>query len=67
VEVYDAQFTAEEIRGLVVFYSSPVGRSLVKKTPALMAASEDAGRRWGESIARRVFERARTRSNTTTL
>jgi len=36
VKIYRDSFSVEEIDSLLAFYQSPVGRALVKKTPALM-------------------------------
>ena len=38
VEVYTAQFSQEEVNGLIAFYESPLGQSLINKQPAVMQA-----------------------------
>lgn len=37
--IYAETFTEEELRGMVEFYQSPVGRKLIEKTPELMRRS----------------------------
>lgn len=41
VEIYADAFTVEELRGLVAFYESPVGRSLMAKTLMLTQRSNE--------------------------
>jgi len=36
VAIYAETFTEEELRGMVEFYQTPVGRKLIEKTPELM-------------------------------
>jgi hypothetical protein len=39
VKIYSETFTEEEIDGMLAFYQSPAGRSMMQKMPALMAKS----------------------------
>lgn len=39
VEIYARHYTEAEVQGLVSFYESPLGRSMVAKTPAVMQDS----------------------------
>ena len=39
ITLYAETFTEEELKGLVVFYKSPVGKAFVKKMPELMKRS----------------------------
>ena len=36
ISIYEETFTEEELRGLITFYKSPVGRSFIEKQPDLM-------------------------------
>ncbi|OYU44656.1 MAG: hypothetical protein CFE44_11780 [Burkholderiales bacterium PBB4] len=36
VEVYTAHYSQEEVNGIIAFYESPVGQSLLSKQPAVM-------------------------------
>jgi hypothetical protein len=36
VQVYASHFTQEEVDGMIAFYESPVGKSMVAKTPQVM-------------------------------
>ena len=51
IPVYQRHFTAEDIDGLLKFYSSPLGRTVVAEMPATMAEGMQIGRQWGEQRA----------------
>jgi hypothetical protein len=59
VPIYDKHLTHEEIRGLLAFYQSPLGRRLLEVQPLLLQDSIAAGRRWGEGLAKKVLEKLR--------
>jgi uncharacterized protein len=44
VDVYQRTFTQKEVNGMLVFYRSEVGKSMVAKMPQVLAASSDAMR-----------------------
>jgi hypothetical protein len=54
VDVYDHHFSSDEIRQLIAFYQTPVGRKMVSEMPAVMQESMQAGRQWGGSIGASV-------------
>jgi len=60
VPIYERNFSEEEIDGMLTFYRSPVGRSVVVKLPQVTQESLAAGQSWGLAvgalIARRVAE-----------
>jgi hypothetical protein len=55
VPVYDRNFTTEEIDGLIVFYSSPVGQKVLAKLPVVMQESMQLGQAWGEELGKKVL------------
>ena len=57
VPVYQKHLTAEEVDELIRFFSTPVGRSFIKKQPGIMTDSMKIGADWGERIAERVLEK----------
>lgn len=67
VPLYHKHFTAAEIRELIDFYSTPLGRKSLAVMPELMTDSMRVGQQWGESlgpkIEQRVKERLRTNGN----
>jgi hypothetical protein len=48
VEIYRRHFTHEEIRGLIAFYETPLGRKTVAAMPAVVGESLAAGQAWAE-------------------
>jgi len=57
VPIYVRHLTIEEMKAAIEFYSSPVGRSLIEKLPAISQESMVAGQAWGEQIGRELVER----------
>jgi len=63
VPIYDKHFTQEEIRELIAFYETPIGRKLTVKLPVITQESMAAGQKWGEEIAKKVMERLQARES----
>lgn len=51
VEVYAAQFTAEDLRDLRSFYETPVGRRLIAAQPVIATQMFQFGAAWGQRTA----------------
>ncbi|GAB4061688.1 DUF2059 domain-containing protein [Uliginosibacterium sediminicola] len=60
VRVYDAHFTAEEIRGLLRFYQSPLGKRLISETPLIAQEGLVAGQQWSQSLGGPLEQRIRS-------
>jgi uncharacterized protein len=50
VHIYDKHFTIEEVRSLIDFYSSNIGKKVIQVMPTVAEESMRAGRDWGESL-----------------
>ena len=61
VPVYHRYFTAEEVKGMIGFYSTDLGRKAISAMPGLMSESMVIGRSWGESLSPAIAERVRAR------
>ena len=57
VPIYDKHLTHEDIKGLIAFYETPVGRKLLAVMPRMHQESRTAGEIWGRDFARTVQER----------
>lgn len=57
IPVYEKHLSHEDIKGLIAFYESPLGRKMVATQPALMEDSMVLGQQWGADLARRVMEK----------
>ena len=51
---YDRHFSHEEIRQLISFYESPIGRRLVEVSPFLNQETMVIGQRWGEQLGQEI-------------
>ena len=61
VTLYVENPNAEEVKGLVTFYKSPVGRSVVEKLPKLAQQGKKIGAGLGEQLAKEAFRDSRKR------
>jgi hypothetical protein len=52
VPSYDKAFSHEEIRGLLQFYQTPLGKKSVSVMPQLILELQTTGRKWGEELGR---------------
>jgi uncharacterized protein len=59
IAIYDSNYSAEEVRQLLAFYESPIGRKLIQQMPQIMQQSLALGASWGQSIGERVADRMR--------
>lgn len=61
VPIYDKYYTDEDIRGLVEFYGTPLGKKMLSVLPVTMQESIVAGQKWGEGLVPVLVERITTR------
>jgi hypothetical protein len=52
VPIYDSHFSHAEIKGLIEFYKTPLGKKSVSELPQLMGEMMAAGQKWGENAGR---------------
>ena len=57
VPVYGKHFTHDEIREMLAFYESDVGKKLAQKQPQIMAESSQMGQQWGMSVGQEIQRR----------
>lgn len=57
VPIYDRHFTAEEIKSLIAFYESPVGKKLVGEQPNIIREASAVGEKIGNEAVERVLRR----------
>lgn len=50
VKVYSETYTKEDIKAMIAFYDSPVGKKMAEKTEELMEKSQAAGAEWGQGL-----------------
>jgi len=54
--IYDKHFTADEIKGLLQFYGSPLGQKYAAEMPKVTTESTAAGRAHSTRVAREVLQ-----------
>lgn len=52
--VWDRHFTAAELRQLLAFYDTPVGRKTLEVQPAIAQESMVAGQQWGQRLGMKI-------------
>jgi hypothetical protein len=57
IPIYERNLTEEEIDGMLAFYRTAVGQSVVKKLPRLTQESMLAGQQWGVAVNEEMRKR----------
>jgi len=57
IDLYDKYFTNEEIKGLIQFYESPVGKKAVEVLPAITQESMKRGMEVARTVGQKALER----------
>ena len=60
VPIYQKYFTLDELREIVAFYDSPVGRKLAAATPAMTREGMEKGQQLGMEIANEMMAEVRS-------
>jgi hypothetical protein len=56
IPLYDRYYTLEEIRAMIAFYESSVGKKVVEVTPLMTAESMSIGQEWGLKMGQKLLE-----------
>jgi hypothetical protein len=56
VKIYDKHYSAEEIKGLLQFYGSPLGQKMAAASPKIATEALAANREQGTRVAREVLQ-----------
>ena len=56
IPIYAKHFTHDEIKELLAFYETPIGKKLISTQPAMLQESMAVGQTWGESLADQVMQ-----------
>jgi hypothetical protein len=54
IPAYNKYYTHEEIKQLIIFYESPLGKRLVEVTPLLTQEIMAVGQKWGEKLGQDI-------------
>ena len=55
VPIYDKYYTADEIKGLINFYQTPLGKKMTTVLPKIVGESQTAGGQWGQELGRQCM------------
>ncbi len=55
IPIYQKYLTEDDVKGIIAFYASPVGKKLIRVQPAIMRDSIRLGQQWGQQMARRIL------------
>ncbi len=55
--VYDRHFSHDDIKALIAFYETPLGKKLLKELPAITQESLEVGQTWGRAMGQRLMQR----------
>jgi len=56
IPVYDKYFSDDEIKGLIQFYGTPLGKKTLSVLPKLLGELQAQGQEWGQKIGRESME-----------
>jgi hypothetical protein len=59
IESYDKHFTHDDIRQLIEFYNSPIGRKMTAELPSISKECMAAGQKWGRARGEEIMQRLR--------
>lgn len=66
VEAYETHFSHEEIKGMIQFYSTPLGKKIMSTMPIIMQESMDMGKKMGMALQKQI-EKESSKSNNSTF
>lgn len=58
IPIYEKYYTHDDVRQLIAFYESPIGKKSIAVLPQIQAESMAAGREWGRALGERIGRRA---------
>ena len=57
VPIYAKYFTDDDIKGMMAFYNSPVGKKLIANLPLITQESMQVGGAWGKQLSDKIMQR----------
>ncbi len=57
IPIYSKYFTHQEIRDLLAFYETPIGKKTISVMPQLINESMISGQKWGDSLGPEIKDR----------
>lgn len=57
IPIYNKYFTDEDIKQLIVFYQTPLGKKLISISPQIASDSLSVGQQYGKEVAQRAIQK----------
>lgn len=57
---YEKHFTHDEIKQLLAFYETPLGKKMIKTQPAIMQECMIVGQEWGRKLGEKVAKKLKS-------
>ena len=54
--LFEKFYTEEEIKELLLFYKSPLGKKMISNMPLIVQESQAIGQKWGFEIAKKITD-----------
>jgi len=61
IPVYEKFYSDNEVRELIQFYQSPIGKKVISNTPLIMQESMQIGQVWGQKLGEKLVERIKAK------
>ena len=62
IPIYEKHFSHDEIKQMLAFYETPLGRKLIETQPALMRDSLTVGQEWGRALGEKAAKKLQSRA-----
>jgi len=56
IPIYEKYYTDDDIKQLIAFYETPIGKKVISTMPLVVQESMQAGQIWGQKIGEKVVE-----------
>lgn len=61
VPIYEKHLTIDDLKGIIAFYETPVGKKYAAQTPIITTEAMQAGQEWGMKIGADFMEKMKAR------
>lgn len=61
VAIYERNYSADDVKGLIAFYESPLGQKLIATQPVVLKESIAAGQQWAQTVLERMARKLKER------
>jgi len=56
IPIYSKYYTHDEIKQLITFYQSPLGRKMISVAPSIQQETMNIGQKWGEQLGHDIVD-----------